>query len=330
MPTGGSHAHSYDTIIGIRDVIQARKRRRGYFAVRHVYAEYHNTPMPGEAVTVVDKYDGASLISEHVDTLFSLDDAADALMASAPEQSLLDAIAHNEFLTPSENEAVGFWFARYLTVRYALRELIDDLIGSAGKHLPADDDFDEWCLFITGYCAACQLVRLDRKMLFNVAASSTMQRKFNEAFDEYRIPRKQYTDIFRTFINQRDALAVLNAMRHLNRYRAKLEFLRSDLIVGALVDDLERRETWLDASKRNYFKRIKNYLSHAARRRGVVAMSQTLAHVMEGVGRTASGVGGRSVKRIDDTTRQRACMHWTLLPCARPTSPSGAPGKINN
>ncbi|MFK7993782.1 MAG: YiiX/YebB-like N1pC/P60 family cysteine hydrolase [Granulosicoccus sp.] len=244
-------------------------------------------------------------MARRLSTLASLDDAADALEQSVPERKMLDTIAERDFLKPAENEAIGFWFARYLSVRYALRELVDELIDTAGKHLPDADDYDEWCVFIIGYATACQLVRLDRLMLFHVADSSTMQRKLNEPFDEYRIPRKQYTLIFRSFVDQRDALIILDAIRHLRRYRARLTLLANDALVGALVQDLDRREQWLDTSKRNYLKRFTTYLSHATRRRGVVAMSQALAQIMEGFGRTASNIGGRTHKRIDDNARRQ-------------------------
>ena len=247
----------------------------------------------------------APFISERVTTLVSLDDAADELELSAPDRAMLTTIAERGYLKPSENETVGFWFARYLSLRTALRELVDELIQTAGKHLPTADDYDEWCVFIVGYATACQLIRLDRLLLFEVASSTTMQRKLNEPFVEYRIPRKQYTRIFRSFVDKRDALIILDAIRHMRRYQPRLELLANDSIVGPLVRDLARREKWLDISKRNYLRRFTSYLNHSVRRRGVVAMSQTLAQVMEGVGRTASGIGGRPRKRIDDQTRHQ-------------------------
>lgn len=245
-----------------------------------------------------------SLVARGVDTLQSLDDAADALERTAPNQTLLDTIAERGFLKPAENEAVVFWFARYLTVRNALRELVDELIMSAGKHLPAVHDENEWRIFIVGYAAACQLVRLDKLMLFTVAASSTLQRKLNEPFAEYRIPRKQYTLIFRAFVDQQDALIIHDAIRYVSRYRTRLSLLANDAVIGPLIVDLDRREQWLDNSRRHYLRRFVMYLSHVTRRRGVVAMSQSLARMMEGLGRSASGVGGRPVKRIDGQTRQ--------------------------
>ena len=91
----------------------------------------------------------------------------------------------------------------------------------------------------------------------------------------------------------------------MRRYQPRLELLANDAVVGPLVGDLARREKWLDTSKRNYLGRFTSYLSHTLRRRGIVAMSRTLAQVMEGVGRTASGIGGRPRKRVNDQTRQQ-------------------------
>ncbi len=264
--------------------------------------------MPYEPKNTPERELVSSLIAQLVDTLGSLDDAADALMSSAPKRELLEAIASRKFLKPAEDEAIGFWFARFLSVRNALRELIDELVETAGKHLPLEDDHDEWCAFIVGYSAACQLVRLDRLMLFEIASSSTMQRKLNEPFEDYRIPRKQFTLIFQSFVDQRDALIIHDAIHHLRRNRARLGLLATDALVGTLVRDLGRREQWLDTSKRNYLRRYTSYTSHVIRRRGVVGMSQALAQIMEGFGRTASGIGGRPLKRINDATRQELAL----------------------
>ena len=145
------------------------------------------------------------------DTVKGLIDAAALLKEDAPTQDGLQAIIDRGEFRPAENEAIGYWFARYLTIREALWSVIDDVVeildGTRGS---SDEDLR---FFVVGYAAACVLVGIDRFMLFDVARHSIIQRKFNEPFQELRIPRKQFTRVFEAFIRERDAWSLLDAMK---------------------------------------------------------------------------------------------------------------------
>jgi hypothetical protein len=132
------------------------------------------------------------------------------------------------------------------------------------------------------------LIRIDRLLLFRVAEHSIVQRKLNEAFPEYRIPRKQYTMIFSAFVDHGNVISIREAMRLADTNRRQLDALAEDPAVGFLARQLHELELSLNQSKLSYVKRALGYVSHKWRRRGVVTLQNSLARILEGFGRTAS------------------------------------------
>jgi len=237
------------------------------------------------------------LLSE---TIRGLIEAAFDLGNDAPSKAELDAIISRGEFRPAEDEAIGFWFARFLSVRESLWAVIEDA-QTILDELDSNTNKDiELRYFVLGYAAACVLIRIDRIVLFEVAHHSIVQRKLNEAFPEYRIPRKQYTGVFSAFVDQKNVLALRDAMRFYKKNRDKILNLSTDPLVGAIVDQLDQLETSLNPSKLSHLKRAWSYVSHKWRRRGVVSAKYVLAKVLEGVGRTASEIVEKNNKNVSD------------------------------
>jgi len=222
------------------------------------------------------------------DTIKGLLEAADQLQNDAPPKSQLQSIISRGEFRPAEDEAIGFWFARFLTVRESLWLVIEDVLAVIETPTPAIEERSDLRYFLLGYAAVCILVRIDRLMLFEVAHHSVIQRKLNEAFPEYRIPRKQYTSIFSSLVDQKNVLAIRDAMKFAKKNRRKLLQLSADARIGFIASQLRELEASLNSSKLSHLKRAWSFVSHKWRRRGVVSASNILASVMEGVGRTAS------------------------------------------
>lgn len=234
-------------------------------------------------------------------TVENLIDAAASLTADTPSRSDLNAIVGRGRFRPSEDEAIGYWFARYLTIRGSLWIVIDDVVAILGGRTSRDDH--ELRYFLVGYAAVCVLVGIDRVMLFDVAWHSVVQRKLNEAFQELRIPRKQFTRIFEAFVDEQNALALLDAMRFAKKNSRRLLALRQDPVVGPIAAQLPALRKSLDLSKRAYLRGLWAYVSHKWRRRGVVTMQNVLSGVVEGVGRAASDIQLTSIKNVTDDVR---------------------------
>lgn len=232
------------------------------------------------------------------DTIRGLIEAADALEKDRPPESLLAKIVERGAFRPAEDEAMSFWFARFLSIRESLWAVIDEALEVFEQSQLANRYEKDLHLFVIGYAAVCLLIRIDRVLLFDVAAHSIVQRKLNEPFPEYRIPRKQYTKIFASFVDESHALAIRDAMRFARKKRRDILLLGTDPDVGFIARQLDELEASLNPSKRRYVKRMWEFVSHKWRRRGVVTAKNLLASVAEGVGRVASEISESRNKRV--------------------------------
>ena len=222
------------------------------------------------------------------DTIRGLIVAADDLEQDAMSVAALDEIIRRGEFRPDEDEAIGYWFARFLSVRESLWDVIEDVLEVLDKSISDIRGKRDWKYFLVGYAAVCVLIRIDRLLLFKVAGHSVIQRKLNEAFPEYRIPRKQYTKIFSAFVDQGNVLAIRDAMQLAEKNRQQMNALKDEPDVGFLATQLPELELALNPSTVSYFKRALAYVSHKWRRRGVVSIQNSLAGILEGFGRTAS------------------------------------------
>jgi len=236
----------------------------------------------------------------------SLAAAIEELDATAPTANLLATVASRGLFRPDEEAALLAWFARFLTVRNSLWEVLGEVSRPVGGSVRRVLDLDGWRSFVLGYTAACLIVRLDRLLLEEVAGHTVTQRKLNEGSQPHRIPRKQYTAILESFTNPAKARAMDQAMRFARRNRQRLDALIEDPVVGALAAGLAAREGVLDPSKRRYLSRLATYLGHALKRRGASARQQTLFAALEAGGRLASELHDHwTPSRIDGGLRNR-------------------------
>jgi len=217
-------------------------------------------------------------------TFRALHQASDQLHADSPKPELLGRIVESGIARPAENEQLAYWFAQYLSVRQGLWELINDCLASGERDANGLNDEQVWSHFVIGYSAACLLIRNDQHFLFDIAQHSVLQRKFNEAFAEYRIARKQYTSIFSAFVDGRDALRIYDAIHDAKNNQRIIESLYDDPIVGGVARQL---------------------LSHKWRRKSVVVLNNMLSRTVEKVGRTASEISLPLEKRVSIDLREK-------------------------
>lgn len=244
------------------------------------------------------------LLGKLCDTIRSLAESVSQLEADAPSRSQLDTIVARGDFRPDEDEAIGFWFARFLSVRESFWSVIEDILTILDKPTLSIKSQNELRYFLVGYAAVGLLIRIDRVMLFSVAYDSIVQRKLNEAFPEYDIPRKQYTKIFSAFVDQKNVLAIRDAMKFSRKNRRQLLKLKTDEDVGFIAQQLRQLESSLNPSKLTHFKLDLSFLSHKWRRRGVVTVQTLLASVLEGFGRTASEFCETENKWVSEDVRR--------------------------
>ena len=214
--------------------------------------------------------------------------AVDELAAIVPEEAQIERAVGRGHFRPDEEAALLSWFARFLTIRTGLWEVLGDVSRPVGGRVRRFLDLAGWRCFVLGYTSACLIVRLDMLLLEEIARDSVTQRKLNEGSEEHRIPRKQYTAVFESFTNPGKAHSMDQAMRFARRNRKRLDTMTGDPVVGRLAADLARREEALEPSRRRYLARLASFLGHAVRRTGASARQQALFSALETGGRLAS------------------------------------------
>ena len=104
------------------------------------------------------------IIERQVQALNSLNDAIPLLFKDAMPTDALHNIIANKLFSPSEDEAMAYWFARFITLRHNLWTIVDTALHNTADIQPFYGNQD-WRYFVLGYSAVCSLIRLDRFLL---------------------------------------------------------------------------------------------------------------------------------------------------------------------
>ena len=168
----------------------------------------------------------------------SLADAVDTLCKGPPPWLPAGGPVERGHFRPSEDEELLEWFARFLTVRGALWEVLGEVSRPVDGRVSKVLDTTDWRCFILGYGVACLIVRLDRFLVEEAATESVVQRKLNEGSEHHRIPRKQFTAVFESFTDPRKAKMMDEAMRFARRNRQGVEIMLVDPVVGGVASAL--------------------------------------------------------------------------------------------
>lgn len=218
--------------------------------------------------------------------------------------ALVDSPYSRGYFRPQEEERLFAWFARFLTIREGLWQVVAESSAHVEDDLRKIEHDDDWRAFVCGYSAACLIVRFDRLLVDHVATDSSVQRKLNEGDATHRIPRKLYTEIFASLSRPGQALVMLRAMRFAARHRRRLRRMIDDEVVGFAATALPELETALDASKRRFLRLLLGYRRHSLRRRGASARQRTELAALEAGGRLLASLRDRwSSKRVDERVR---------------------------
>jgi hypothetical protein len=219
----------------------------------------------------------------------------EALLDPAGLTSTLAEAGVRGFFRPNEDELLREWFARFLNLRHALWEVLEDSVIAMGGEQPRGRAVEGWRCFLVGYAAASLVVRLDLHLVDEVADSSDIQRKLNEGDARYGLARKQFTRVFESISDPEQAWQMRAAIKFVQERREHIETLGQDEVVGPIVRDLERLEQALDPSPSRYLALAARFAKHAFSRRAASARQKAAFGLLES--------GGRVVSELRD--------HWT-------------------
>jgi len=228
--------------------------------------------------------------------------SVERLTEAIPECLVSGEVLNRGYFRPVEEEELWSWFARFLTVRDGLWEILGEVSEPIDGEIERVLNTFSWRCFVLGYTSACLIVRLDRFLIDEVATGSLVQRKLNEGSRRNRIPRKQFTKVFESLTDPHNARLMEQARRFGKHNRALVNALREDPIAGVHVRALADREAALDPSRRRYLKRLLSFVAHSFRRRGASGRQQALFGFLEGAGRLVAELHDHwAPPRIDPT-----------------------------
>jgi uncharacterized protein YycO len=194
-----------------------------------------------------------------------------------------------QYFKPEEEAMLQTWFSDFLRTRQYLWYSIRDLQALLDNNYLNPTETQKPFLLV-GFCAACLLVRIDFFLIKRVATHSIIQRKLNESVRSLKIPRKQFTEVFRSLSSIPNARH-LNKLMLLFRENAQaFDHLNEHEIAGYFVENLASFQAALDPSKKNFSQLYLSYRIHAFQRRATLILNNSFFWLLKWSGRFFSEI----------------------------------------
>jgi hypothetical protein len=211
--------------------------------------------------------------------------AVSGLAALDDMRRVVDHAVARGYFSPTEDDQLWPWYARYLTARRGLQEVVHELRPETGA---AEEDDLGWQAFIVAYTASALLVHAARYLVEDLARNRLVRRKLNERNLRHRIPRKQFTAIYRNLTDPVNAWRLRDAVALADLHRSQISELASDDELGDLIGWLEQAEPALRVEPHRAIRGHVRYRWHAWRRRGASSLKLGRFKVLEACGRLVS------------------------------------------
>ncbi len=208
----------------------------------------------------------------------------------------LDEVIKRNHLTPKEDISLKYWFAKFLTLRANLWEIVDEIESSFDSDIKQIKTNKDWELFIIGYASACLLVTMSRRMIDEVAFSKLIKNKFNEPAVEYNLGKKEFAKVYKELTNPMNALLlkdVRNLVRkNLNKVTSQIKTSKEIL---ELVHKLEKS---INIGYFEYAIYWLRYRFFSFKRRVYSARKLTMFKALELSGKVISEINLNKTKRV--------------------------------
>ena len=220
------------------------------------------------------------IIERQVIAFNTLKNALPILFKDAFSQEKLFQIISNGLFSPAEDEEISYWFARFLTVRRNLWQIVDLCINNAGGMNNLSEKYD-YQYFVLGYGAVCLLIRMDRFLINDVASHTLIQRKLNEALPKHRISRKQFMTIQESMLKPSNAIRIHHAHKILKKRATAISEAVVNSPVEGIFNQLPSLEEFINLSRRDYLIAWLQTRRLSLRRRGASAKQKSIFAVLE-------------------------------------------------
>jgi len=192
-----------------------------------------------------------------------------------------DAAEERGYFDPVEDERLRDSYTRYLAIRTALWDIIQDKKASVKRvqshpNTAVENDLSD---FAVSFCAAEIIVRTGEFLIKHARDREIIWKKLDEAEPRYGIKRKSFTRMYRQ---------LTSSYRMHGFYRA-CEFYdrRKDEILSAApleTKDILETLNLPTASRGDHLKRYRRFLKHSLKRRQLSAWKKTLFSIFEMAG----------------------------------------------
>lgn len=225
------------------------------------------------------------------------------LRKEQPEQSAIDRAIQRGYFEPEEDDQLWSLISRYLTIRGGFWEIINDMSSHFSDNIENVTTLDDWRHFLLGYAASCQVVRMARILVDDLAKHRLVQRKINEGSPQNRIPRKVFTSIYRSLSDTDNAIKIQYMMNLVEANRTFIKTLSDDDYVAEIVLHLDQLESTLNPSQLSFLKLRMRYLWHALTRRFAITKHKTSFFVLENAGRVIADISIDEEHRVTPDIR---------------------------
>lgn len=236
----------------------------------------------------------------------SLSKALAEFSKEQPEQSTIDVAIQRGYFLPEEDDSLWSLVSRFLTIRHGFWEIINEMSRHFSDDIENVNSLDDWRYFLLAYASSCQAVWMARLLVDELANDKLVQRKINEGSPQNRIPRRVYTEIFKSLSDTDNAIKLQYMMNFVDANRAHIESLSNDKLIGSIVTDLERLEVTLHPSQKEFIRLRFQYLWHAITRRFAVSKQASTFFILEKAGRVIAEIGDHESKRVSSQIKEEA------------------------
>lgn len=211
--------------------------------------------------------------------------AAYEALPTSTELSLLisDAKAADRrgYFNPVEDERIRETFARYLAIRVALWDVIQDLRAGAKRfqRIGEQATFQDARAFSVVFCSAEIIVRTGEYLIDLARTRKIVWQKLDEAEPRYGIKRKSFTRLYRQLTSAYRMHGFYSACETFDAYRDKI----FDVSVPEIADILYRLNL-PTASRGDHLKRYGKFVGHSLRRRNISTWKKIQFSVFEMMG----------------------------------------------
>ena len=171
-------------------------------------------------------------------------------------------VSSRGYFLPDEDELVRTNFSNYLTTRAALVSVLEDLrtivLADFKQPTPRHPE-----AFLIAFCTACMLIRSGRFMIDTFRKDGVFWRKLDEAEPRFGIPKKQFTQIYRSVTSNRNVAIFMEGIRYFHLHEAQFLALTSNPTLKPIVDLLQEEIPFIEKSTRYYLKHRLKYRLHS-------------------------------------------------------------------